>query len=224
MTRGVLAAADASRAGRRGARDRRRRAARCRPTACATRRRLGAAGRSSSSSWRRADLALFPGPLLAGASGLLFGTALGTPVSIVAATLGAPRLRRVAPVGARRGRALAGPRLHVAARWSAGAVPRRALRADRARRAVRLVNYAAGLTPVRLRTFAPRRRSARAARVRLHRARRLARRPRLAGGASSRSCVLAASRRRPRAAPSRGSDVWICSRLVVPGRPSAARR
>ena len=34
-------------------------------------------------------LALFPGPLLAGASGLLFGTALGTPVSIVSATLGA---------------------------------------------------------------------------------------------------------------------------------------
>jgi uncharacterized membrane protein YdjX (TVP38/TMEM64 family) len=33
--------------------------------------------------------ALFPGPLLAGASGLLFGTALGTPVAIAAATLGA---------------------------------------------------------------------------------------------------------------------------------------
>src|SRR5213076_709098 len=32
---------------------------------------------------------LFPGPLLSGASGLLFGTALGTPVSIVAATTGA---------------------------------------------------------------------------------------------------------------------------------------
>jgi uncharacterized membrane protein YdjX (TVP38/TMEM64 family) len=32
---------------------------------------------------------MFPGPLLAGASGLLFGTALGTPVSITAATLGA---------------------------------------------------------------------------------------------------------------------------------------
>ena len=34
-------------------------------------------------------VALFPGPLLAGASGLLFGTALGTPISIVSATLGA---------------------------------------------------------------------------------------------------------------------------------------
>jgi uncharacterized membrane protein YdjX (TVP38/TMEM64 family) len=33
--------------------------------------------------------AFFPGPLLAGAAGLLFGTALGTPVAIVAATLSA---------------------------------------------------------------------------------------------------------------------------------------
>jgi len=33
--------------------------------------------------------ALFPGPLLAGASGLLFGTAVGTPVAIASATLGA---------------------------------------------------------------------------------------------------------------------------------------
>lgn len=32
---------------------------------------------------------LFPGPLLAGASGLLFGTALGTPVAVASATLGA---------------------------------------------------------------------------------------------------------------------------------------
>ena len=31
----------------------------------------------------------FPGPLLAGAAGLLFGTALGTPTALVAATLGA---------------------------------------------------------------------------------------------------------------------------------------
>ena len=33
--------------------------------------------------------AMVPGPILAGASGLLFGTALGTPVSIISATLGA---------------------------------------------------------------------------------------------------------------------------------------
>jgi uncharacterized membrane protein YdjX (TVP38/TMEM64 family) len=35
------------------------------------------------------NCAFFPGPLLAGASGLLFGTALGTPVAIVAASLSA---------------------------------------------------------------------------------------------------------------------------------------
>lgn len=34
-------------------------------------------------------VSMFPGPLLAGASGLLFGTALGTPVAIASATLGA---------------------------------------------------------------------------------------------------------------------------------------
>jgi uncharacterized membrane protein YdjX (TVP38/TMEM64 family) len=34
-------------------------------------------------------VAMFPGPLLAGAAGLLFGTALGTPVAIAGATLGA---------------------------------------------------------------------------------------------------------------------------------------
>jgi hypothetical protein len=34
-------------------------------------------------------VALFPGPLLAGASGLLFGTALGFPVSLASAVLGA---------------------------------------------------------------------------------------------------------------------------------------
>ena len=32
---------------------------------------------------------MFPGPLLAGASGLLFGTALGFPVSLTSAVLGA---------------------------------------------------------------------------------------------------------------------------------------
>jgi uncharacterized membrane protein YdjX (TVP38/TMEM64 family) len=34
-------------------------------------------------------VSMFPGPLLAGAAGLLFGTALGTPVAIAGATLGA---------------------------------------------------------------------------------------------------------------------------------------
>ena len=62
-----------------------RSAARCRPT----RVRdwvdgYGAAGPLVFIACRRSlTVVLFPGPLLAGASGLLFGTALGTPVSIV---------------------------------------------------------------------------------------------------------------------------------------------
>ena len=48
---------------------------------------------------------LFPGPVLAGASGLLFGTALGTPVSIASATLGGDAgLLDLALVGPRRRR------------------------------------------------------------------------------------------------------------------------
>jgi uncharacterized membrane protein YdjX (TVP38/TMEM64 family) len=100
---------------------------------------------------------LFPGPLLAGASGLLFGTALGTPVSIVAATTGAAlafalsrwwahdavvetfghheRLQALrAWVGAR------GFESVLLARIAPG-VP------------YNLVNYAAGLTPIALGTF-----------------------------------------------------------------------
>jgi uncharacterized membrane protein YdjX (TVP38/TMEM64 family) len=100
---------------------------------------------------------LFPGPLLSGASGLLFGTALGTPVSIVAATTGAAlafalsrwwahdavvetfghheRLQALrAWVGAR------GFESVLLARIAPG-VP------------YNLVNYAAGLTPIALGTF-----------------------------------------------------------------------
>src|SRR4051812_42429253 len=100
--------------------------------------------------------ALFPGPLLAGASGLLFGTWLGTPVSIVSATLGAvlafsvsrwiahdavvelqgPRLRALRELVGRRGF------LSVLYARIAPGVP------------YSLVNYAAGLSPVALRTFA----------------------------------------------------------------------
>jgi uncharacterized membrane protein YdjX (TVP38/TMEM64 family) len=55
---------------------------------------------------------LFPGPVLAAASGLLFGTALGTPVSICAATLGATLAFCVARWWAHDAvLALAGPRL-----------------------------------------------------------------------------------------------------------------
>ena len=101
-------------------------------------------------------VALFPGPLLAGASGLLFGTALGTPVSIAAATLGASlafslsrwwahdavlalagrRLLTIRDVLARRGF------LSVLYARIAPGVP------------YNLVNYAAGLTAIPLRTFA----------------------------------------------------------------------
>jgi uncharacterized membrane protein YdjX (TVP38/TMEM64 family) len=102
--------------------------------------------------------ALFPGPLLAGASGLLFGTWLGTPISIVAATLGAciafsvsrwiahdavaglepthPRLAALRAFVGRRGF------LSVLYARIAPGIP------------YNLVNYAAGLSPVALRTFA----------------------------------------------------------------------
>jgi uncharacterized membrane protein YdjX (TVP38/TMEM64 family) len=99
--------------------------------------------------------ALFPGPLLAGASGLLFGTALGTPVSIVSATLGATlafsiarwiahdEVERLAPPRVARLRAWIGRRGFLSvlyARITPG-VP------------YSLVNYAAGLAPIRLRAF-----------------------------------------------------------------------
>ena len=101
-------------------------------------------------------VALFPGPLLAGASGLLFGTALGTPISIAAATLGASLAFSLSRWWAHDAvLALAGPRLL-------------ALRNVLARRGFlsvlyariapgvpyNLVNYAAGLTAIPLRTFA----------------------------------------------------------------------
>jgi uncharacterized membrane protein YdjX (TVP38/TMEM64 family) len=101
-------------------------------------------------------VALFPGPLLAGASGLLFGTALGTPISIAAATLGASLAFSLSRWWAHDAvLALAGPRLL-------------ALRDLLARRGFvsvlyariapgvpyNLVNYAAGLTAIPLRTFA----------------------------------------------------------------------
>ena len=100
-------------------------------------------------------VALFPGPLLAGASGLLFGTALGTPVSIV---VGDARrvagLLPVALVGPRRGRGARRPAPERAARLGrAPRLPQRPLRADRAGVPYSLVNYAAGLTPVLLRSF-----------------------------------------------------------------------
>jgi uncharacterized membrane protein YdjX (TVP38/TMEM64 family) len=98
---------------------------------------------------------LFPGPVLAAASGLLFGTALGTPVSIASATLGATLAFCIARWwGHEAVVALAGPRLEALRAW----IGRRGfLTVLYARIApgvpYTLVNYAAGLTPVALRSF-----------------------------------------------------------------------
>ena len=100
-------------------------------------------------------VALFPGPVLAAASGLLFGTALGTPVSIASATLGATLAFSLSRWwGHDAVVAVAGPRLRALRDW----VGRRGfLTVLYARIApgvpYTLVNYAAGLTPVALRVF-----------------------------------------------------------------------
>jgi uncharacterized membrane protein YdjX (TVP38/TMEM64 family) len=98
---------------------------------------------------------LFPGPVLAAASGLLFGTALGTPVSITSATLGATLAFSLSRWWAHDAVvALAGPRLAGLRAW----VGRRGfLTVLYARIApgvpYTLVNYAAGLAPIALRSF-----------------------------------------------------------------------
>ena len=98
---------------------------------------------------------LFPGPVLAAASGLLFGTALGTPVSIASATLGATLAFSLSRWWARDAVvALAGPRLMALRAW----VGRRGFLTVLYARIVpgvpyTLVNYAAGLTPIALRSF-----------------------------------------------------------------------
>jgi uncharacterized membrane protein YdjX (TVP38/TMEM64 family) len=100
--------------------------------------------------------ALFPGPLLAAASGLLFGTALGTPVSIASATLGAVLAFAIARFVARDSvDALAGRRLRGAQAW----IERRGFWAVLYGRIApgvpySLLNYVAGLTRVRLAAFA----------------------------------------------------------------------
>jgi uncharacterized membrane protein YdjX (TVP38/TMEM64 family) len=98
---------------------------------------------------------LFPGPLLSGASGLLFGTALGTPVSIVAATLGATLAFSLARWLAHDAvEELQGPRLAALRAW----VGRRGFLSILYARIApgvpyNVVNYAAGLSPVALRSF-----------------------------------------------------------------------
>jgi uncharacterized membrane protein YdjX (TVP38/TMEM64 family) len=101
-------------------------------------------------------VAMFPGPLLSGASGLLFGTALGTPVSIVAATLGASLAFSLSRrFGARSVDELSGRRVRVvqdfiAQRGFLAVLYARILPAM----PYNVVNYAAGLTRVPLLTFA----------------------------------------------------------------------
>jgi uncharacterized membrane protein YdjX (TVP38/TMEM64 family) len=102
-------------------------------------------------------LCLFPGPLLAGASGLLFGTALGTPVAIVASTVGATLAFLVARYVAHDAvEALQGRRLAALRAW-VGAHGFRSVLYARIAPGVpyHLVNYAAGLSPVALRAFVP---------------------------------------------------------------------
>jgi uncharacterized membrane protein YdjX (TVP38/TMEM64 family) len=98
---------------------------------------------------------LFPGPVLAAASGLLFGTALGTPVSIASATLGATLAFSLSRWWAHDAVvALAGPRVVALRAW----VGRRGFVCVLYARIApgvpyTLVNYAAGLTPIALRAF-----------------------------------------------------------------------
>jgi uncharacterized membrane protein YdjX (TVP38/TMEM64 family) len=101
-------------------------------------------------------VACFPGPVLAAASGVLFGTAEGTCVSIVAAELGAVLAFAIArtlagDVVARVG----GPRLRAISAW----VGRRGFLSVLYARIApgvpyTVVNYAAGLSPVALAPFA----------------------------------------------------------------------
>ncbi|QEC47135.1 TVP38/TMEM64 family protein [Baekduia soli] len=98
---------------------------------------------------------LFPGPLLAGASGLLFGTALGTPVSIASATLGATLAFGLArglahdAVTQLQGRRVAALRAFVGRRGFLSVLYARIAPGV----PYNLVNYAAGLSPVALRAF-----------------------------------------------------------------------
>jgi uncharacterized membrane protein YdjX (TVP38/TMEM64 family) len=100
-------------------------------------------------------VALFPGPLLAGASGLLFGTAVGTPTAIVAATLGASAAFLVSRrFGAGAVDELSGHRVQVvqdaiAARGFLAVLYARILPLM----PYTLVNYAAGLTRIPLVVF-----------------------------------------------------------------------
>jgi uncharacterized membrane protein YdjX (TVP38/TMEM64 family) len=99
---------------------------------------------------------MFPGPILAGASGLLFGTALGTPVAICSATLGASLACAIGRfVAGDAVTALAGPRILGLAEW----VSRRGFLSVLYARILpgmpyNVVNYACGLTTIPVLTVA----------------------------------------------------------------------
>jgi len=99
---------------------------------------------------------LFPGPLLAGASGLLFGTALGFPVALTAAVLGASLAFALSRWWAHDAvLELSGVRLLALRGW----LERRGFVSVLYARIApgvpySLVNYAAGLTSIRLGVFA----------------------------------------------------------------------
>ncbi len=99
--------------------------------------------------------ALVPGPVLAGASGLLFGTALGTAIAAVSATLGASAAFLVARAMAQRSfAALITGRVRD---WTQRIERRGFVAVLYARIApgapFALISYAAGMTRVRLREF-----------------------------------------------------------------------
>jgi uncharacterized membrane protein YdjX (TVP38/TMEM64 family) len=99
--------------------------------------------------------AFFPGQLLAGASGLLFGTAVGTPISIVAATLAATIAFSISRHGGRAALdELSGPRIRL---WQDRIERGGFLAVLYARIAplspFAMINYVSGLTRLRLGTF-----------------------------------------------------------------------
>jgi uncharacterized membrane protein YdjX (TVP38/TMEM64 family) len=101
-------------------------------------------------------VALFPGPVLAATSGLLFGTAVGFPATLCAATLGATLAFSLSRWWARDAvEELAGRRIRALRDW----IGRRGFVSVLYARIApgmpyNLVNYAAGLTSVRLASFA----------------------------------------------------------------------
>jgi uncharacterized membrane protein YdjX (TVP38/TMEM64 family) len=112
-------------------------------------------GAGAIAAWVLLTPAMVPGTLLAAATGLLLGAAAGMPVALVGATLGAATAFLIARrVGRGPAHALAGPR---AQRLRERVERRPVLSIVLARAApgspATLLNYAAGLTGIRLRQF-----------------------------------------------------------------------